>query len=130
MDGGTKAASQESTAKQISRGGVDDHDEDALVALGGVGDLDVGDRHTELTRERGHLGQDAGVAPFPVNIDGVTRVNSAFGYVDPVRDRLLVAGDAPGSEGSLAPSAPARGGRAARHDHRDRQHRVPTATRR
>jgi choline dehydrogenase len=39
------------------------------------------------------LGQDAGVAPFPVNIDGVTRVNSAFGYVDPVRDRLMVAGD-------------------------------------
>jgi choline dehydrogenase len=42
-----------------------------------------------------NLDQDAGVAPFPVNIDGVTRVNCAFGYVDPVRDRLLVAGDAP-----------------------------------
>jgi choline dehydrogenase len=41
------------------------------------------------------LGQNAGVAPFPVNIDGVIRVNSAFGYVDPVRDRLMVAGDAP-----------------------------------
>ncbi len=41
------------------------------------------------------LGQNAGVAPFPVNIDGGIRVNSAFGYVDPVRDRLLVAGDAP-----------------------------------
>lgn len=41
------------------------------------------------------LDQNAGVAPFPVNIDGVTRVNSAFGYVDPVRDRLIVAGDAP-----------------------------------
>jgi len=33
--------------------------------------------------------------PFPVNIDGVIRINSAFGYVDPVRDRLIVAGDAP-----------------------------------
>ena len=42
-----------------------------------------------------NLDQNAGVAPFPVNIDGVTRVNSAFGYVDPVRDRLIVAGDAP-----------------------------------
>lgn len=41
------------------------------------------------------LDQNAGVAPFPVNIDGATRVNAAFGYVDPVRDRLLVAGDAP-----------------------------------
>jgi len=41
------------------------------------------------------LDQNAGVAPFPVSIDGVTRVNSAFGYVDPVRDRLMVAGDAP-----------------------------------
>jgi choline dehydrogenase len=41
------------------------------------------------------LDQNAGIAPFPVNIDGVTRVNSAFGYVDPVRDRLLVVGDAP-----------------------------------
>ena len=42
-----------------------------------------------------NLDQDAGIAPFPVNIDGATRVNSAFGYVDPVRDRLMVAGDAP-----------------------------------
>lgn len=41
------------------------------------------------------LDQDAGIAPFPVSIDGGTRVNSAFGYVDPVRDRLIVAGDAP-----------------------------------
>ena len=39
------------------------------------------------------LDQNAGIAPFPVNIDGRTRVNSAFGYVDPVRDRLMVAGD-------------------------------------
>jgi choline dehydrogenase len=42
-----------------------------------------------------NLDENAGVAPFPVNIDGVTRINSAFAYVDPVRDRLLVAGDAP-----------------------------------
>jgi len=42
-----------------------------------------------------NLDQDTGVAPFPVNIDGATRINSAFAYVDPVRDRLLVAGDAP-----------------------------------
>ena len=41
------------------------------------------------------LDETAGVAPFPVNIDGTTRVNSAFAYIDPVRDRLLVAGDAP-----------------------------------
>ena len=41
------------------------------------------------------LDENAGVAPFPVNIDGMARVNSAFAYVDPVRDRLLVAGDAP-----------------------------------
>jgi choline dehydrogenase len=41
-----------------------------------------------------NLDEDAGVAPFPVNIDGATRVNSAFGYVDPVRDRLAVVGDA------------------------------------
>ena len=41
-----------------------------------------------------NLDEDAGVAPFPVNIDGTIRVNSAFGYVDPVRDRLSVAGDA------------------------------------
>ena len=41
------------------------------------------------------LDENARVAPFPVNIDGTTRVNSAFAYVDPVRDRLLVAGDAP-----------------------------------
>lgn len=42
-----------------------------------------------------NLDENAGVAPFPVNIDGVDRINSAFGYVDPVRDRLIVAGDAP-----------------------------------
>ena len=41
------------------------------------------------------LDENAGVAPFPVNIDGGIRVNSAFAYVDPVRDRLIVAGDAP-----------------------------------
>jgi choline dehydrogenase len=42
-----------------------------------------------------NLDENAGVAPFPVNIDGGMRINSAFGYVDPVRDRLVVAGDAP-----------------------------------
>ncbi len=42
-----------------------------------------------------NLDQNAGVAPFPVNIAGTTRVNSAFAYIDPVRDRLMVAGDAP-----------------------------------
>jgi choline dehydrogenase len=41
------------------------------------------------------LDEVAGVAPFPVNIDGTIRINSAFGYVDPVRDRLAVAGQAP-----------------------------------
>jgi choline dehydrogenase len=46
-------------------------------------------------RDFNNLDQNAGVAPFPVNIDGTSRVNSAFGYVDPVRDRLTVAGDAP-----------------------------------
>jgi choline dehydrogenase len=47
-----------------------------------------------------------GPPPFPVNIDGVTRINSAFGYVDPVRDRLVVAGDA------LVERVLVRGGRA------------------
>ena len=42
-----------------------------------------------------NLDENAGIAPFPVNIDGVTRVNSPFGYLDPVRDRLIVASDAP-----------------------------------
>jgi choline dehydrogenase len=42
-----------------------------------------------------NLDENAGVAPCPVNIDGTTRVNSAFAYLDPVRDRLIVAGDAP-----------------------------------
>jgi choline dehydrogenase len=42
-----------------------------------------------------NLDEIAGVAPFPVNIDGAMRVNSAFGYVDPVRDQLIVTGDAP-----------------------------------
>ena len=57
---------------------------DAIVANGIPAVQDLND-----------LDQNAGIAPFPVNIDGVTRVNSAFGYVDPVRDRLIVAGDAP-----------------------------------
>ena len=47
-----------------------------------------------------------GVAPFPVNIEGITRINCAFGYVDPVRDRLVVAGDA------LVERVLVRGGRA------------------
>jgi choline dehydrogenase len=56
---------------------------DAIVASGipAVGDFN-------------DLDENAGVAPFPVSIDGTTRVNSAFGYVDPVRDRLIVVGDA------------------------------------
>jgi choline dehydrogenase len=41
-----------------------------------------------------NLDENVGVAPFPVNIDGRTRVNCAFAYIDPVRDRLVVAGDA------------------------------------
>jgi choline dehydrogenase len=57
---------------------------DAIVASGIPAADDLND-----------LDAATGVAPFPVNIDGVTRVNSAFGYVDPVRDRLIVAGDAP-----------------------------------
>jgi choline dehydrogenase len=65
------------------------------------------------------LDQNAGVAPFPVNIDGVIRVNSAFAYVDPVRDRLIVAGDAP-VERVLV-----RGGRAVGVAVRDGQRLVP-----
>lgn len=41
-----------------------------------------------------NLEENAGVAPFPVNIEGTLRVNCAFAYIDPVRDRLTVAGDA------------------------------------
>ena len=41
-----------------------------------------------------NLDEKAGVAPFPVNIEGTTWVNCAFAYIDPVRDRLVVAGDA------------------------------------
>ena len=68
---------------------------DAIVANGIPAVDDVND-----------LGQNAGVAPFPVSIDGGIRVNSAFGYVDPVRDRLIVAGDA------LVERVLLRGGRA------------------
>jgi choline dehydrogenase len=64
------------------------------------------------------LDETAGVAPFPVNIDGTVRVNSAFAYVDPVRDRLTVAGDAP-VERVLV-----RGGRAAGVAVRDGQRLV------
>lgn len=67
------------------------------------------------------LDQNAGVAPFPVNIDGVTRVNSAFAYVDPVRDRLTVIGDAP-VERVLV-----RGGRAVGVTVRDGQRRAEIA---
>jgi choline dehydrogenase len=56
---------------------------DAIVA-GGIPAVD----------DLNNLDENAGVAPCPVNIDGTTRVNSAFAYVDPVRDRLMVAGDA------------------------------------
>ena len=52
------------------------------------------------------LDENSGVAPFPVNIDGTTRVNCAFAYVDPVRDRLAVVGDA------LVERVLVRGGRA------------------
>jgi choline dehydrogenase len=53
-----------------------------------------------------NLDENVGVAPFPVNIDGRTRVNCAFAYIDPVRDRLVVAGDA------LVERVLVRGGRA------------------
>jgi choline dehydrogenase-like flavoprotein len=53
-----------------------------------------------------NLDENVGVAPCPVNIDGTTRVNSAFAYVDPVRDTLIVAGDA------LVERVLVRGGRA------------------
>ena len=56
---------------------------DALVASG-----------IPAVEDLNNLDENAGVAPFPVNIDGTTRVNSAFGYLDPVRDRLTVAGEA------------------------------------
>jgi choline dehydrogenase len=68
---------------------------DAIVAGGIPAVADLND-----------LDESAGVAPCPVNIDGTTRVNSAFGYVDPVRDRLIVAGDA------LVERVLVRGGRA------------------
>jgi len=45
-----------------------------------------------------NLDENCGVAPFPTNTDpGGVRINSAFGYVDPQRDRtrLTVLGDAP-----------------------------------
>jgi choline dehydrogenase len=37
--------------------------------------------------------QPVGVAPFPANVVDGTRWNAALAYVDPVRDRLVVAGD-------------------------------------
>jgi len=68
---------------------------DAIVAKGIPAVADFND-----------FGQSAGVAPVPVSIDAGTRVNSAFGYLDPVRDRLIVAGDA------LVERVLVRGGRA------------------
>jgi choline dehydrogenase len=38
--------------------------------------------------------QPVGVAPFPANVVDGTRWNAALAYLDPVRDRLVVAGDA------------------------------------
>lgn len=69
---------------------------DAIVAAGIPAVADFND-----------LSQDTGVAPVPVSVDGGTRINSAFGYIDPVRDRLVVAGD------SLVEQVLVRGGRAA-----------------
>jgi choline dehydrogenase len=42
------------------------------------------------------LDETIGVAPFPINIDEGLRINSAFAYLDPVRDKgnLTVVGDA------------------------------------
>jgi choline dehydrogenase len=56
---------------------------DAIVA-GGIPAVD----------DLNDLDENVGVALCPVSIDGTTRVNSAFGYIDPVRDRLIVVGDA------------------------------------
>jgi choline dehydrogenase len=80
---------------------------DAIVASGipAVGDFN-------------DLDENAGVAPVPVNIAGTTRVNSAFGYVDPVRDRLIVTGDA------LVERVLVRDGRAAGVAVRDGEHLV------
>jgi choline dehydrogenase len=41
------------------------------------------------------LDETSGVAPFPVNLNGGLRINSAFAYVDPVRDRadMTILGD-------------------------------------
>jgi choline dehydrogenase len=60
---------------------------EALVAAGVPEVADLND-----------LDQDRGVAPFPTNTDsGGIRMNAAFGYLDPHRDRgrLTVIGDAP-----------------------------------
>ena len=66
---------------------------DAIVASGipGVEDFN-------------NLGEDVGVGPFPVNIDGTTRVNSAFAYVDPVRDRGRPTMERPRAIASCIPS--------------------------
>jgi len=67
------------------------------------------------------LDENAGVAPFPVNIEGTTRVNSAFAYVDPVRDRLTVAGE------TMVERVLVRAGRAAGVAVRDGQRLVEIA---
>jgi choline dehydrogenase len=58
---------------------------DALIASGIPAVDDLND-----------LDENLGVAAFPVNLSGGLRINSAFAYVDPVRDRedMTVFGDA------------------------------------
>jgi choline dehydrogenase len=63
------------------------HSLDALAADGIPSVADLND-----------LDDNCGAAPFPTNTDiGGVRINSAFGYVDPMRDRpnLTVVGNAP-----------------------------------
>jgi choline dehydrogenase len=63
------------------------HSLDALAADGIPSVTDLND-----------LDENCGVAPFPTNTDaGGVRINSAFGYIDPMRDRpgLTVIGNAP-----------------------------------
>jgi choline dehydrogenase len=56
------------------------------------------------------LDEDVGAGPFAANIDHGVRMNAAFGYLDPVRDRLNLAvlGDAIVDRVELAESRPAR----------------------
>lgn len=51
-----------------------------------------------IVADLNNLDENCGVAPFPTNTDrGGVRMNTAFGYIDPLRDneRLTVVGDAP-----------------------------------